>query len=54
MLQNREELNDPQTVTINEARFSVPIGEVVTRQDELLYCTLLYCTVLYCTGHQAG
>ena len=49
MLQNREELNDPQTVTINEARFSVPIGEVVTRQDELLYCTLLYCTVLYCT-----
>ena len=54
MLPNREELNDPQTVTINEARFSVPIGEVVTRQDELLYCTLLYCTVLYCTGHQAG
>ena len=64
MLQNREELNDPQTVTINEARFSVPIGEVVTRQDELLYCTLLYCTVLYCTVlyctvlyctvHQAG
>ena len=49
MLPNREELNDPQTVTINEARFSVPIGEVVTRQDELLYCTLLHCTVLYCT-----
>ena len=35
MLPNREELNAPQTVTINEARFSVPIGEVVTRQDEL-------------------
>ena len=46
MLQNREELNDPQTVTINEARFSVPIGEVVTRQDQLLYC--MYCTVLCC------
>ena len=60
MLQNREELNDPQTVTINEARFSVPIGEVVTRQDQLLYCMYctvlccMYCTVLYCTGHQAG
>ena len=46
MLQNREELNDPQTVTINEARFSVPIGEVVTRQDQLLYCIVLYRTVL--------